>query len=67
MRRSPERLISVAGSAEGSKLETVVSSPHAVEPLCPHFGTCGGCVYQNLSYEAQLEGKQQRVWPRQTQ
>ena len=24
---------------------------------CPHFGTCGGCVYQHLSYEAELEAK----------
>ena len=27
------------------------------KPLCPHFGMCGGCAYQTLSYENQLELK----------
>ncbi|MBP5773099.1 MAG: 23S rRNA (uracil(1939)-C(5))-methyltransferase RlmD [Eubacterium sp.] len=27
------------------------------KPLCPHFGMCGGCAYQTLSYENQLEVK----------
>ena len=26
-------------------------------PLCPHFGLCGGCAYQTMSYENQLEVK----------
>jgi 23S rRNA (uracil1939-C5)-methyltransferase len=29
-----------------------------VEPRCSHFGTCGGCAYQHLSYEDQLAAKQ---------
>jgi 23S rRNA (uracil1939-C5)-methyltransferase len=32
-----------------------------VEPVCRHFGTCGGCKWQNLSYEAQLNFKQKYV------
>jgi len=30
-------------------------------PFCQHFGTCGGCKWQHLSYDAQLRAKQQQV------
>ena len=30
-------------------------------PVCPHFGTCGGCKWQMLPYPAQLQYKQQQV------
>lgn len=30
-------------------------------PPCQHFGICGGCKWQNLPYEAQLEAKQEQV------
>jgi len=32
-------------------------SPDRVEPRCPHFGPCGGCRWQHLRYEAQLDAK----------
>lgn len=32
-----------------------------VEPFCKHFGVCGGCKWQNLPYERQLELKQKQV------
>lgn len=33
-------------------------SPFRVEPLCPHFGLCGGCTLQNLAYDHQLVMKE---------
>lgn len=32
-----------------------------ISPTCQHFGTCGGCKWQNMTYEAQLHHKQQHV------
>ncbi len=32
-------------------------SPDRIEPRCPHFGPCGGCRWQHLRYEAQLDAK----------
>ncbi|MES2872436.1 MAG: 23S rRNA (uracil(1939)-C(5))-methyltransferase RlmD [Bacteroidota bacterium] len=36
-------------------------SEHRTEPFCQHFGVCGGCKWQHLSYEAQLQFKQKSV------
>lgn len=47
--------------AEGFALETLSQSPFYVEPFCPHFGTCGGCSWQDLRYEEQLRWKRQQV------
>jgi 23S rRNA (uracil1939-C5)-methyltransferase len=53
--------VSVIESRSGfarAKLEKVVTpSPDRIEPGCPHFGGCGGCHYQHMSYEAQLRQK----------
>jgi len=37
------------------------ASPHRVEPLCPIAKQCGGCQLQALSYERELEYKQNKV------
>lgn len=36
-------------------------SPNRVDPFCIHFGTCGGCSWQHIAYETQLQYKQQQV------
>ncbi|HJQ32902.1 MAG TPA: class I SAM-dependent RNA methyltransferase [Pyrinomonadaceae bacterium] len=40
-----------------SVAEVLEPSPARVEPPCPYFGRCGGCDFQQLSYEAQLAAK----------
>lgn len=47
---------------EGFILRIVEPSKDRLEPFCEHFGTCGGCKWQPLPYEMQLEAKQQQVW-----
>ncbi len=47
--------------AEARITDFVKHSPDRVEPFCSHFGTCGGCKWQHLSYEAQLRYKQKTV------
>jgi 23S rRNA (uracil1939-C5)-methyltransferase len=37
--------------------EIVTPSPVRVEPPCPYFGRCGGCDFQQMTYEAQLAAK----------
>lgn len=39
----------------------VKKSPERVEPLCSHFTVCGGCKWQHIPYDKQLEAKQQQV------
>ncbi|MDB5109601.1 MAG: rlmD, partial [Mucilaginibacter sp.] len=36
-------------------------SEYRVEAFCEHFGTCGGCKWQHMTYEAQLKFKQKSV------
>src|SRR3972149_5301341 len=45
------------GLARGELIEVLEPSLDRIAPRCKHFGTCGGCHYQNLSYERQLEAK----------
>ncbi len=40
--------------AEARVIETLSQSPDYRPPACPHFGVCGGCHWQDISYETQL-------------
>ncbi|MGI9106485.1 MAG: class I SAM-dependent RNA methyltransferase [Pyrinomonadaceae bacterium] len=43
--------------AFASIVEIIAPSSSRVEPPCPYFGRCGGCDFQQLTYEAQLQAK----------
>ncbi len=51
-----------SGKAEGTVLQVLEKSPlEDAAPICPHFGVCGGCMYQTMSYKNQLKTKKQMV------
>jgi 23S rRNA (uracil1939-C5)-methyltransferase len=47
--------------AEGYPIHFHEYSKERVEPFCPHFGVCGGCQWQMLPYDKQLQYKQKQV------
>src|SRR5690606_40968716 len=47
--------------AEARLLRVLEPSALRAEPRCRYFGTCGGCKWQHVGYEAQLEAKRQGV------
>ena len=49
------------GYAEARVLELVTPSPLRVVPRCPYADVCGGCTWQHLAYDAQLEMKREAV------
>lgn len=50
------------GRAEGRLLEVLEKSPLEIrEPVCSIFPECGGCMYQTMSYEAQLQMKEEQI------
>ena len=49
------------GFAEGFASALLEPGPDRVEAPCRHFGTCGGCRFQDLAYEVQLAQKAQQV------
>lgn len=46
---------------EGKAVRFHEYSEHRIDPVCQHFGVCGGCKWQNMGYERQLFYKQNEV------
>jgi len=49
------------GYAEALATGVLRAGPHHVDAPCVHFPACGGCRFQDLAYETQLEQKQAQV------
>ena len=47
--------------AEGRAIKIIEPSKDRLTPFCKHFGNCGGCKWQMLPYEKQLQFKQQEA------
>ena len=56
------RILKVKKNYAYAKVEKLLqASPYRVPPLCPVAGKCGGCQLQHLSYEKELEWKEDRI------
>lgn len=52
------KIVQTKGKAAFAEIvEIIEPSPDRTAPQCPYFGRCGGCNFQQLKYEAQLEAK----------
>lgn len=52
------RIDRVKGNVAFASIKEIIeASPVRVEPPCPYFGRCGGCDFQQMSYQAQLNAK----------
>lgn len=49
------------GLYESRLLEITTPSPDRMTPRCIHFGSCGGCRWQQISYADQLKIKEDRI------
>ena len=49
------------GFAEATRTALLEPGPGRVEAPCRHFGVCGGCRFQDLAYERQLDAKHTQV------
>lgn len=47
--------------SEADLIEVLQPGPNRVKPVCQLFGRCGGCQYQHLDYQAQLEWKRDQI------
>lgn len=56
------KILKVRQNCAFGKLERILlPSPDRIEPDCPVFGQCGGCVYRHMAYPAELDAKARRV------
>jgi 23S rRNA (uracil1939-C5)-methyltransferase len=60
----PGELVRVAfepGNDHAGLIQVLEASPDRIEPICPHFGSCGGCALQHLKEGAYLRWKREQV------
>lgn len=50
-----------SGKCEGRLIEVLEKADCEEKDCCIHFGSCGGCVYQSMNYDAQLHMKEQQI------
>jgi len=56
------KILRKKGSHYYSQIEEVITpSPDRVPPRCKHFGVCGGCRLQNISYDQELKNKEESI------
>ncbi|MCU1268396.1 MAG: hypothetical protein JWM21_4714 [Acidobacteria bacterium] len=56
------RIDRVRGQVAFASIEEIITpSSVRVEPPCPYFGACGGCDFQQLTYQAQLDAKKEII------
>lgn len=56
------RILKVKKTYAFGKIEEIITpAPARIEPDCPHFAQCGGCVWRHISYEEECAVKQQKV------
>lgn len=56
------RILKVTKTVAYGKIEAIITpSPERVEPDCPAFPRCGGCVFRHIRYEEELRIKHRRV------
>jgi len=57
--------VQVVGERGAARVAEVIRlespSPRRTEPRCPHFGSCGGCLFQHIEYGTQLEIKERHL------
>lgn len=56
------RILKVKKTYAFGKIEEIITPSEArIEPECPYFSKCGGCVWRHISYDEECKIKQQRV------
>jgi len=56
-----DKIKSRVRNGRGEIVDLLESSPHRTEPVCPYFGTCGGCDLQHMKSQSYLEWKRSQV------
>src|SRR4029079_8352533 len=51
-------LVEIKGKIAFADIHSIIEpSPERIEPPCPYVGICGGCNFQQMTYQAQLDAK----------